>query len=42
MVTRGEGGEGMVKGVQGHIRMVTDENWTIGVEHDAVYTGTEI
>ena len=42
VVTRREGGWGWVKGVKGHIRMVMDKNWTVGGEHNAVYTETEI
>ena len=37
MVTRGEGGGERVKGVKGHICMVTDGSWTFGGEHDVVY-----
>lgn len=35
------GGE-RAKGVKGHICMVTDKNWTVGGEHGAIYTETEI
>ena len=42
MVTRGEEGWGKAKGVEGHICIVTDYKWTVGVEHNAVYTETEI
>ena len=42
MVTRTGGGQGRAKGVKGNIRMVTDKNYTIGGEHDAVYTETKI
>lgn len=33
-----EGGWGVVKGVKGDIRMVTDKNQNAGGEHDYVYS----
>ena len=41
-VTRGEGGGRRVKGVKGHICVMTDKNQTIGDEHGAGYTEAEI
>ena len=41
-VTRGECGKARVKGVKGHICMVTDKNWIVCGEHNAVYTEAEI
>ena len=31
-----------MKGVKGYICMVLGKSWTLGGEHDAVYTETEI
>ena len=31
-----------MKRVKGHVYMVTDKNWTIDGEHNAVYTETDI
>ena len=42
VVTRGKAMAGKAKGVQGHICMVIDKNYTIRGEHDAVYTETDI
>ena len=42
VLTREEGGWGWVKGVKGHICMVMDKSQTLGGEHDAVYTETDI
>lgn len=36
------GGGGRMKGVKGHMCMVTDESQTTVDKHDAVYTVTEI
>ena len=41
MVTRGEGGGRRAKGGKGHVHMVMDKNWTVGREHNVVYTETE-
>ena len=41
-VTRGKRSGGRAKRVKGHICRVTDKNETIGGEHDAVYTETEV
>lgn len=34
--------EGRAKGIKEHICMVTDKNYTIGGEHDAVYLEPDI
>ena len=42
MATRGGRSAGRVKGIKGHICAVTDKKQSIGGEHDAFYTETEI